>query len=155
MTNKPRKRRTDSTDNLHRIFAGANIEIAPPAHVPLTDADWPYWHSIIEEYAKSDWTRHALDIVALLARTMALLEEQQRLMFAEGPVLTKADGSPCPNPRNRVVATLNGQVLALRRSLGLTARAKAGSSRDAARQREANRLVEQRLCGPARDDLLA
>ncbi len=153
MTNKPRKRRTDSTSNLHRIFAGANIEIAPPAHVPLTDADWPYWHSIIEEYAKSDWTRHALDIVALLARTMALLEEQQRLMSGEQAVLTKPDGSTYANPRNRVVATLNAQVLSLRRSLGLSARAKAGSSRDVARARDANRAVEQAARG--HDDLLA
>lgn len=153
MSNKPRRTRTDSVGNLHRIFAGANTELAPPAHVPFTDADWPYWHSVTEEYARSDWTRHALEVAAFLARTMALLEEQQRLVFAEGPLIQWANGSPRPNPRNRIVANLHAQVLALRRTLGLTARAKAGSTRDAARMRHANRMTERAARGD--DDLLA
>lgn len=153
MANKSRKTRTDSTANLLRIFAGSNVEIAPPAHIPLDDVDFPYWHSLVDEFAKADWTPHSLDMASFLARTMAELEEQQRLMFEEGPVIVKTDGSPGPNPRNRVVANLVGQALAMRRSLGLTARAKAGSTRNAARQREANRVTELRAIG--NHDLLA
>lgn len=48
---------------------------------------------------------------------------------------------------------LTGQMLAVRRSLGLTARAKAGSTRDAGHQRNANRRVERAT--DSRDDLLA
>jgi phage terminase small subunit len=145
--------RTDSTSNLHRVLAGANIEIAPPAHVPLSAADWPYWHSIIEEFASADWTSHGLEMAALLARTMAMLEQQQRHLGAEGVVIERSDGSFGPNPRNRSVASLSTQVLALRRSLGLTARAKAGSSRDAARLRDANRTTERGAAG--HNDLLS
>jgi cob(I)alamin adenosyltransferase len=153
MTKRQRRTRTDSTANLHRIVAGANVEIAPPAHIPLEEADWPYWHSIIEEYAKADWTRHTLDLAAFLARMMANLEAQQRQLFAEGPVITQSDGSLGSNPRNRVVATLNSQVLAFRRSLGLTARLKLGGTRDVARLRVANRATER--AAEDDDDLLA
>jgi hypothetical protein len=153
MTGRPRRTRTDSTANLHRILAGANMEIAPPAYIPLQEADWPYWHSIIEEYAKADWTRHSLDLAAFLARMMADLESQQRQLFAEGPVITRPGGSLGPNPRNRVVASLQSQVLAFRRSLGLTARLKLGGTRDVARLRDANRRTERAADGS--DDLLA
>lgn len=153
MTNKPRRPRSDSTDNLHRILAGANIEIAPPAHVPLTEADWPYWHSILDEFALSDWTRHALEIAAFLARTMAHLEGEQRQLFQEGVIQEQCDGSLRTNPRANAVNRLHSQALAIRRSLGLTGRAKAGSSRDAASQREANRRTERSAVGG--DDLLA
>ncbi|MGX7952829.1 hypothetical protein ACWPM1_09715 [Tsuneonella sp. HG249] len=153
MTNKPRRARTDSVANLHRIFAGANIEVAPPAHVPLADNDYPYWFSIVSEYAKADWSLspHALEIAAFLARTMASLEEQQRLLSVEGPLTVKPNGTFGPNARNRVVAQLHGQVLALRRTLGLTSRAKAGGSKEAARQRDHNRAAEL----DNHDDLLA
>lgn len=155
MTNKPRRARTDSLANLHRIFAGANIEIAPPAHVPLADNDFPYFHSIVSEYAKADWalSPHALDMAAILARTMANLEEQQRLLIVEGPLTVRANGSVGPNVRNRIVNQLHSQVLAFRRSLGLTARAKAGGTRDAARLRDRNRATEQ--AADNHDDLLA
>lgn len=67
--------------------------------------------------------------------------------------MLRADGSLGPSPPNRVVATLNSQVLAFRRSLGLTARLKLGSTREVAQLREANRAVERAVSGD--DDLLA
>lgn len=153
---KSRKPRSDSTAQLHRILAGANVEIAPPAHVPLTDADWPFFHDIAAEFAGCDWSRHMLDMAALLARTMALYEAEQRQLHREGMVVARADGSVGPNPRSRAVNGLHSQILAVRRSLGLTGRAKAGSSTSAARQREANRKIEEAYRnGSGRDDLLA
>lgn len=143
MPNNPRRRRTDSTANIHRILAGSNIEIVPPLHVPLTDADWPFWHDIVDEFARADWTPHQLDLAAILSRTMAMLEAAQRHLATEGSLLSQPDGSMATNPRAGIVSRLTGQVLALRRSLGLTGRALAGSSEEAARKRIANRKIER------------
>lgn len=153
MTNNARRTRSDSTANLHRVLAGANVEIAPPCHVPLAQEDMPFWYSIIEEFAKADWSPHKLDMAAILARTMADLASEQRQLGTEGAVLQRNDGSQRSNPRLRIVNGLHGQVLAIRRSLGLTGRAKAGSTRDAVRLREANRRTERAADGG--HDLLA
>lgn len=124
MTNEPRRPRTDSASNLPRIMAGANIQIAPPTHVPLNEEDYPFWNAIMEEAAH--WSPHTLDLAAILARTMGQLEVDQRLLFIEGTMLELPNGSQCVNPRSRAVNRLNSQVLAMRRSLGLTGRAKVG-----------------------------
>jgi hypothetical protein len=150
----PRRTRIDSTANLHRIMAGANIEIAPPVHVPLADMDWPFWHSVVDEYARADWTPHQLEVAAILARAMAMLERAQRQLREEGPVHKRPSGIMGRNPRLRVVDQLLGQVLALRRSLALTGRAKVGGkSEEAARKRIANRNVQRTAAG--RDNLLS
>ena len=128
MTNEPRRPRTDSASNLPRIMAGANIQIAPPTHVPLNEEDYPFWSSITDEFAKDHWSPNGLDLAAMLARTMGQLEVDQRLLFIEGTMLERPNGSQCVNPRSRAVNRLNSQVLAMRRSLGLTGRAKVGGA---------------------------
>jgi hypothetical protein len=153
MPNRLPRSRIDSTANLHRILAGANVQIAPPVHVPLADDDWPFWHSIVDEYARADWTPHQLEIAAILARAMAMLERSQRLLRDEGPVQKRPSGILGRNPRLRIVDQLLGQVLALRRSLALTGRAHAGSSEEATRKRLTNRHVERTAAG--RNDLLS
>lgn len=153
MTNSSRRSRTDSTANLHRILAGANIELAPPPHMRLDDEDWPFWHNLVDERARADWSAHELEMAVFLTRTMADLEREQRTLAAEGPLVDRGNGHLSHNPRATVVGRLNSQMLALRRSLGLTSRAKAGSTRDAVRLREANRRTERAADG--RDDLLA
>ncbi len=153
---KPRKARTDSVDNLIRLATAANEELAPPAHVPLTDASLPFWESIMAEMAVADWSPHRRELAVLLARVMASLEENQRKLREEGTVVADANGIPRANPRMKVVNGQLSQVLALRRSLALTGRAMAGGSQKAAHQREANRAAERRfLRGTDRDDLLA
>ena len=147
MPGKLRRTRSDSTANLKRVMAGANARVSPPAHIPLTDDEQPYWTSIVDEFAKADWTDHQLEIAAFLARTMASLEQQQRCLFTEGPVVQGPEGGLIQNPRNSVVTRLNGQVLAYRRSLGLTARAKAGSTRTAVHRRQTNRAAEKAVQG--------
>lgn len=131
---RPRRARIDSAANLHRNMANADMGLAPPPHITLRDDDWPFWRSILNELAGADWTSHQLEIAALLARNMAQLEQEQRLARSEGFVVGRANGDFAQNPRNRVVAALVGQVLAIRRSLALTGGAKAGGrSEDAAR----------------------
>lgn len=144
-----------STDQAVRIFAGAGRELAPPAHMRLDDIDWPFWYSVIAEFAKAEWTQHNLELAAILARAMASLEAEQRVLRAEGFVLTLDSGAAAANPRSRVVQALMGQILALRRSLALHARGRSGDNRNDAGRRAAGRAMEVTVDDLTDDDLLA
>jgi hypothetical protein len=140
---------------------GAQREVAPPSHVPLEACDWPFWESVVAEFARADWTEHQLELAAMLARTMADLEREQRELRREGGVCTKelldAQGNvrkviTYENSRARSVQTFMGQVLSLRRSLALNVRSQRHSS-DAAKTRDANKATESKAS--ASHDLLA
>ena len=146
-----RKARIDSASEAVRIMAGSAREIMPPSHVPLDDMDWPYWHSVVAEFARAEWTEHQLELAAMLARTMANLEQEQRSLRAEGFIAVRENGTSVENPRARAVKSLTGDILSLRRSLALHARARSGDNRDAAKQRDQGRAIEEDLS----DDLLA
>ena len=146
-----RKARVDSAAEAVRIMAGARRELIPPSHVPLDDMDWPYWHSVVAEFARAEWTEHQLELAAMLARTMANLEQEQRSLRAEGFIAVRENGTTVENPRARAVKSLTGDILSLRRSLALHARARSGDNRDAAKQRDMGRDVETQTD----DDLLA
>src|SRR3546814_9369904 len=66
-----------------KVMQGATREIAPPAHVRMSEEDWPFWHSVIAEFARSEWTDHQLEMAAMLARAMADLEREQYELRAE------------------------------------------------------------------------
>ena len=70
-----RKTRIDSAAEVVRIMSKATMKIVPPAHVPLSPEDMPFFESVIAEFAKSELTDHQIELVALLARTMADLNE--------------------------------------------------------------------------------
>src|SRR3546814_3457253 len=70
---------------------GATREIAPPARVRMSEEDWPFWHSVIAEFARSEWTDHQLEMAAMLARAMADLEREQYELRAEGSVMTRSE----------------------------------------------------------------
>lgn len=150
-----RKQRVDSTADAVRIAQGLTRELQPPSHVPLDDCDWPFWESVVGEYARADWTEHQLEIAAMLARTMANMEEQQRLLRDEGFTVKTDRGTPVANPRASVAKGLAGDILAFRRSLSLHARAQGGEARDVSkRQRHAKGLERglsdvDELLGPA------
>ena len=137
-----RKARTDSISEAVRIIANADRELTPPSHVPLDEMDWPYWHNVVAEFARADWTEHQLELAAMLARTMANLEQEQRLLRAEGYVSSSLKGTPVVNPRSLAVKGMTSDILSLRRSLALHARARSGDNRDAAAQRDAGKELE-------------
>ena len=117
--------------------------ITAPPTVPLADDDLPFFDAVIKEYAKSEWSQHQLEIAAMMARTMRDLEENQRELRVEGYIITRpSNGTTVENPRQRVVKSLTGDLLALRRSLGVHARAKA-EPRDAAMQTQHLKGYEQ------------
>jgi hypothetical protein len=148
-----RKARVDSAAEAVRIMAKATTEITPPANVPLDDGDLPFFHSVIAEYARSEWSAHQLELAAMLARTMADMVTEQQLLREEGSIAYSEKGTPVASPRKSVVQMYAGSILSFRRSLALHARAQAGEARDVGKRREAAKEIEGD--NPLEDDLLA
>ena len=143
-----RKARIDAVDEIVRVMASSSKQIAPPANVPLDEADIPFFDSVIAEYARADWSDHQLEIAAMLARTMADLTREQQLLRDEGSVVYSDKGTPVVNPRKSVVQMHAGSILSFRRSLSLHARGQQGEARDVAKRRESEKDIE----GGAGDD---
>jgi hypothetical protein len=148
-----RKARIDSAAEAVRVMAKATTEIEPPANVPLDDEDFPFFRNVIAEYARSEWSSHQLELAAMLARTMADLTREQKLLRDEGGVAFSEKGTPVANPRKSIVQMHASSILSFRRSLSLHARAQAGEARDVAKRREAAKDIEGD--NPLEDDLLA
>ena len=147
-----RKQRIDSTAAVVEIAKASGRQINPPSNVPLEDRDLPFFASVIAEFARSDWTAHQLELAAMLARTMADLESDQRLMREEGPIMATDRGTPVVNPRKTVIQMNASIILSYRRSLSLHARAQGGEARDIGKRRDMAKEIEGGLGG---DDLLA
>ena len=137
-----RKQRIDSNAAAVKIVQGATRQIQPPSHVPLDDVDWPFFESVIEEFARSQWTEHAVEIASMLARTMANLESEQRALREEGFTSKSDRGTPVVNPRVQVVKGLTSDILSFRRSLQLHARAQNGEARDAGKGKQQGKALE-------------
>ena len=135
MTDKPRKQRADSKDAAVAAFLAANRDIQPPAHVPLEEKDMPFFASVIGEFARSEWTDHQLELAAMLARMMADLDSEMRLLRSEGTVMYSEKGTPVVSPRKTTVQMFAGSILSMRRSLSLHARAQSGEPRDTGKRR--------------------
>ncbi len=146
-----RRQRVDSNAAAVKIMQGTTRQIQPPAHVPLEACDWPFFENVIEEFARSEWTEHQIELAAMLARTMANLESEQRLLRQEGFTAKSERGTPVANPRASIVKGLAGDILSIRRSLSLHARAQKGEARDVAKRENQAKAIEADLG----DDLLA
>lgn len=130
-----------------RIMQGANRELAPPGHVRLQDEDWPFWHSVIAEFARAEWTDHQLELAAFLARDMANLEREQFELRKEGSVMATERGTPVVNPRKSVVQATASTILSMRRSLSLHARAQGGEAREVGKRKAIGKGVESESGG--------
>ena len=148
-----RKARVDSATEAVKVMAKAAEEIKPPENVPLDEADMPFFHNVIAEYARSEWTAHQLEIAAMLARTMADLVREQALLREEGGIARSEKGTPVANPRKSIVQMHASSILSFRRSLSLHARAQAGEARDVGKRRAIAKEIE--ADNPLEDDLLA
>lgn len=150
---KVRKSRIDSTSEQLRVMAKAASQVHPPSTVPLEPCDMPFFANVIEEFARSEWTAHQLELAAMLARTMADLAREQVDLRKEGSVMFTDKGTPVVNPRKTVIQMHASTILSYRRSLGLHARAQGGDARDIAKRRTIAKDVENN--NPLDDDLLA
>lgn len=148
-----RKARIDSAAEAVRVMGKATAKVVPPDNVPLDTEDLPFFYNVIAEYARSEWSAHQLEIAAMLARTMADLTREQKLLRDEGGVSYSEKGTPVANPRKSIVQMHAGSILSFRRSLSLHARAQAGEARDVAKRRGAAKEIEGD--NPLEDDLLA
>ena len=149
----PKRNRIDSTAEAVRVAAEMQRAIEPPSNVPLDDADLPFFASVIAEFARSEWTAHQLELAAMLARTMADLEREQRELRSEGSVMATDRGTPVVNPRKTVVQMHASSILSFRRSLSLHARAQGGEARDIGKRRAGTKSIEADVAGD--DDLIA
>lgn len=128
--------RRPRVDSVEAAVASARASaIVPPSNVPLDAADMTFFASVIDEFARSELTAHQLELAAMLARTMADLERDQRLMREEGPVLATEKGAPVVNPRKTVIQMNASTILSYRRSLSMHARAQGGEARDVGKRR--------------------
>lgn len=148
-----RRNRVDGTDAQVQIAQSMQRPIGPPSNVPLDDRDLPFFASVLAEFARSEWTAHQLELAAMLARTMADLEEEQRLMRAEGSICHTDKGTPVINPRKTAIQMHYSNIHSARRSLALHARAQGGEARDIGKRRGMTKAVEDDL--GAGDDLIA
>lgn len=132
-------------------------QLAPPAHVPLSDEDMHFWLSVLAEFPKSDWTSHRLELAAMMARTMANLEQAQRQCRLEGFTVASNKGMPMPHPLAAVARGFASNVLALRRSLALHANATPSGNQKVATTNARAKEIEARapLVKDGHDDLIA
>jgi len=151
--NKPRRQRIDSTTAAVGVMVGATKAIEPPSNVPLKDKDIPFFASVIAEFARSEWTAHQLELAAMLAKKMRMLQENLDLLDDEGLTGSTANGTPCQNPLLGGVRMLDTSILATRRTLSLHARAQGGESRDIGKRRGQTKEIESG--NPLNDDLIA
>lgn len=146
-----RRKRIDSVESAVEIAQASGRQITPPSNVPLTTEDMPFFASVIDEFARSEWTAHQLELAAMLAKKMRLLRDELATLEAEGFSLMTEKGSPCQNPRLGGVRMLDTSIMSTRRSLQLHARAQGGESRDVSKRRGIAKEYE----GNPADDLLA
>jgi hypothetical protein len=150
-----RKARIDSTSEAVRVMSKAASSIVPPSSVPLEKCDLPFFASVIAEFARSEWTAHQLKLAAMLARTMAGLNREQRALRKEGSVVHTEKGTPVVNPRKAVVQMHASSILSFRRSLSLHARARKAVRREMlrrgvlARRQLRRTILLMMICWPA------
>lgn len=125
------------------IVQKAARPIVVPAHVPLDARDLPFWNSVLAEFARSEWTDHQLELAAMLARTMADLELEQREFRKEGSIAYSEKGTPVINPRKTAIQMHSSTILSFRRSLSLHARAQGGEAEKIGPRRAAAKEIEQ------------
>lgn len=147
----PRKQRADST--AAAVEAATAPQIHPPSHVPLSKDDLPFFANVIDEFARSEWTAHQLELAAMLARIMCDLNNAQQSLRKEGPTTKSDRGTPVANPLVSIVKGYTGDILSMRRSLSLHARARAkGDNRNVGTR---NAALKDAQGEANEDDLLA
>ena len=118
------RKRTDSKENAAQIMAKSAVPITVPSNVTLSETDIPFYHNVIGEFARIQWTENALEIAAMMARTMHDLDAEQQELREEGYIAVRENGTTAENPRTRIVKNLTFDLLFLRRSLGVNALAR-------------------------------
>ena len=133
-------------------MAAATQSIQPPSNVPLDKTDMPFLVNVIEGFARSEWSVPQLEIAAMIARTMNDINREHQELRKEGYISVRQNGTTVENRRQCVVKYLTGDLLSLRRSSSLHARAR-GEARDVAKRSAIAKEIEGD--NPLDDELLA
>ena len=129
-----RRTRSDSTEVA--VEAAQAPQVVPPSNIPLSDVELTFFVSIIEAMARVEWTPHAIELAAMLAHNMAALNDAQTRLAEEETIITQPSGTVVVNPRTRVVRGLLADIIAMRQSLQIHARAKNGEAHRVAARRD-------------------
>ena len=137
---KPTKRAPSNTVSslVGAMQAALAGDIEPPDCVLIEDGDRPFWAAIMRARARAEWTEADLIHAANLARCMAEIDSESRILRAEGAVITNEKGTPVVNPRHTVLERLSGRSLALTRILQMQGSA-TGRTEDKVKARKAER----------------
>lgn len=149
-----KRRRVDSAEEAVEIAQNAFREIEPPAHIRMDKTDLIFFDSVLAEFPNAEWSDHQLEVAAMLARAMADMEEQQYMLRKEGHMIEiktkEKKNSKKPqntyliaNPRKQMVRMCSTDILAMRRTLSLHARARAGEGRDIGKRRAMQKEIER------------
>ena len=148
-----KKPRIDSAAEQVKVMSAATRNIVAPPSVPLEEKDMVFFKNVIDEFSRSEWTAHQLELAAMLARTMADLVDEQIAFRTEGSICFTDKGTPVINPRKTAIQMHASTIMSMRRSLSLHARAQGGDQRDIAKRRSMAKQIEGD--NPLDDDLLA
>lgn len=131
-------RRTKSTSTANAVRVMSAKDVVPPANVPLSDEDMSFFTSVINEFARADWTSHQLELAAMLAKKMRLLRDELQTLENEGFTMAQEGKASYQNPRLGGVRMLDTSIMSTRRSLQLHARAREGEARDTGKRKSTN-----------------
>lgn len=137
-TTGARRTRVDSKENHVLAVIHAQRTILPPADIVFDKGDEVIFNEIIQEFANIDWTPHAIRLAAILTRTIADMQEDQKELRDEGSVLQNDKGNYVMNPRRTACQGYANQIIQLRRTLALHATA-GGQKAQVGRTREINK----------------
>lgn len=146
------KDRSDSFHVMTELSQSALKTINPPESCPLEDEDLPFWESIIA--ARHTWTNIDLMHAANLARCMASIENNTRLLRSEGDVLVNARGTQIMNPRFSVLEQLSRRSVALSGKLQIHAQATMGKPETNKKKNSAKQAMVKAFDELDEDDLI-
>lgn len=151
----PKKAARTTVDGAVRTMLAAALPVPEvPKHVKLREGDMPFWDSIVRARARDEWLGPDIVVAAQLARCQHDIEEESRLLDAEGSVIENQRGTPVMNPRHTVLEQLARREMALMRSLRLAGVA-IGEQRDVDKSRKIQRQADKAREEVSDDDLLA
>lgn len=119
--------RIDSTHVASKSFNEAISSVPVPDCVSLDETELPYWDAIVETRAR--WTKVDLIHAANLARCMASIEENQRLLKDEGDVIVNERGTKHMNPRFTILEQLSRRSVTLSTKIHVHAVATLGEAK--------------------------
>ncbi|MDP1647886.1 MAG: TerS protein [Rubrivivax sp.] len=150
-----RKVKSDSASAAVKTLLAAAVKaIEPPAHVHLRDGDRSFWCSVVRARARDEWSETDLVLAAQLARCLADIEREQKMLDTEGVLIVNDRGMSVVNPRVSVAEQFARRAQALARTLRMGGRA-AGRSADMQHGRRLERAARRLQAETPDDGLLA